>query len=325
MTNWTALDVAIGIIVVFFVFSLLASTLNEAIATAFGWRARFLERWLRNLLVEGKDGKEIADADAEIEKIYGHPLLAPLLKQPRLWSADKTRLRKPSYIPSDVFTAVLFNLEPGETAKPTTLDTVIEALPSSELRKIFTTFRQEVGDNEEQLRKRLERWYDDAMERVSGWYKRRVQLTLAVIGLVVAIALNADTLQIVRTLWVDKTVRAAVVAEAGRITQTGQPQPQDLKAVADQVQQIKALNIPLGWKLKANDPRDLPHSGRLWAAKVIGILITTLAIMLGAPFWFDLLSKIVRLRGSGAPPPASDAIRSGDGEQKRPGSQVTQV
>jgi hypothetical protein len=43
-----------------------------------------------------------------------------------------------------------------------------------------------------------------------------------------------------------------------------------LKAVADQVQQIKALNIPLGWTLTANDPRDLPRSANHGAAKVMG-------------------------------------------------------
>jgi hypothetical protein len=76
------------------------------------------------------------------------------------------------------------------------------------------------------------------------------------------------------------------------------------------VQQIKALNIPLGWRLKAGDPRDLPHSAGLWAAKVIGILLTMLATLLGAPFWFDLLGKIVKLRGSGAPPPESAPAHS---------------
>ena len=322
MSSWPALDVAIGIVFVYSVFSLLASTLNEAIATAFGWRAKFLERWLKNLLLDENEGQNEIAADDAIAKIYGHPLLAPLLEQPRWWSTDKTKRRRPSYIPSDLFTSVLFDPDPGEKAKKVTLNGAIDALPSLQLRKIATTFRQEVGDNEELLQRRFERWYDDSMERVSGWYKRRVQLTLAVIGLAVAITLNVDTLQIVRTLWVDTTVRAAVIAEAGRITQTGKQQPQGLKAAAEQVQQIKALNIPLGWKLKAHDPRDLPHSARLWAEKVLGILITTLALTLGAPFWFDLLSKIVRLRGSGAPPPASDATRSGDAEQKRPGSQI---
>ena len=319
MTNWAALDVAIGLAVVYFVLSLLASTLNESIATVLGWRARFLERWLRNLLVEGDGKQETAKADAVIEQIYGHPLIAPLLEQPRWWSADRTKLRRPSYLPSDVFTDVVFNLAPAEGAPGSTLDARIAALPSAELRKIVTTLRGEVGD--ERLRARIERWYDDSMERVSGWYKRRVQLALAAIGLAAAITLNADTLQIVRTLWIQKSVRDAVVAQAGVITASNGG-PRTLPDAAKQVQQIKALNLPLGWKLSRHDPRDIPHGARLWVAKVIGLLLTMLAIMLGAPFWFDLLSKIVRLRGSGAPPPASDALRSGDAEQRRPGSQA---
>jgi hypothetical protein len=319
VTNWATLDVAIGLVAVYFILSLLASTLNESIATVLGWRARFLERWLRNLLTEGDRRDETAAADAVIAQIYGHPLIAPLMKQPRWWSTDRTKLRKPSYLPSDVFTSVVFDLAPGESTAASTLDARIAALPSSELRRIVTTLRQEVGD--ERLRARLERWYDDSMERVSGWYKRRVQLALAAIGLAAAITLNADTLRIVQTLWIEKPVRDAVVAQAGVVTKSSGG-PKTLPDAARQVEQIKALNLPLGWKLSRHDPRDLPHGARLWIAKVIGLILSTLAIMLGAPFWFDLLSKIVRLRGSGAPPPASDALRSGDAEQRRPGSQV---
>lgn len=317
MTNWAALDVAIGIVVVYFVLSLVASTLNETIATALNWRSSFLESWLKNVL---SDPKSAHETKTRIENFFGDPLLAPLLQQPRTWSVKRTKLRMPSYIPSEAFAAALFKPDRGEQNVSKSLDAAIAALPSTQLQNVVTSIRKTTGDDVEEIRRRLERWYDDSMERVSGWYKRRVHLALALIGLVFAIVLNADTLQIVRTLWSDGTVRAAVVAEAGRTNQ--QTQNANLTNVADQVRQIKALNIPLGWKLEANDPRNLPHGIGLWAAKVIGILITTLAIMLGAPFWFDLLSKIVRLRGSGAPPPASDAVRSGDAEQKRPGSQV---
>jgi hypothetical protein len=307
MTNLAALDVAIGIVVVYVLLSLIASTINESIATALAWRSHFLEAWLRNVLV---DPEKTHEAEAKLKAFFEQPLLAPLLKQPRWWSSKQTKLRRPSYIPSDVFSATLFSpdpkLHPHAPAKA--LDEAIAKLPSKQLQEIVTALRHAAGDDVDEVRRRFERWYDDSMERVSGWYKRRIHLVLAVIGLAVAIVLNADTLQIGRTLWADKTIRAAVVADAGKITQSGQG-AESLKTVADQVQQINALNIPLGWKLKANDPRDLPHSTSLWAAKVIGILLTMLATMLGAPFWFDLLSKIVKLRGSGAPPPASDPAR----------------
>lgn len=304
MTNFAALDVAIGIVVVYFLLSLIASTLNETIATALGWRSHFLEAWLRNVLV---DPAKQHEAEAKLTEFFDHPLLAPLLKQPRWWSSTQTKDRRPSYIPSDLFAATLFNpnLKAHAHSRAKALDEAIAKLPSPQLQKVVTALRQTTGDDPEEIRRRFERWYDDSMERVSGWYRRRIHLVLAVIGLVAAIVLNADTLQIGRTLWSDKTIRAAVVAEAGKITQNGQS-ADNLKTVANQVQQINALNIPLGWKLKKGDPRDLPHGAGLWAAKVIGILMTTLAVMLGAPFWFDLLGKIVKLRGSGAPPPEKD-------------------
>jgi len=213
------------------------------------------------------------------------------------------------------------NMEPAIHTGERTVANVIDALPEgSDLRKTLEALRAEVGDDLTELRVRLERWYDDGMERVSGWYKRHVQLWLAVIGLALAIVVNADTLQLVNSLWADKTVRAAVVAEAGRTVQAGQRQT-NLGDAAKEVQTIKALNVPLGWKLKRHDPRDLPHGLRSWFAKALGLLLTAVALTLGAPFWFDLLSKLVRVRGSGAPPPARDAVRSGEGEQKRSGPQ----
>jgi len=47
--------------------------------------------------------------------------------------------------------------------------------------------------------------------------------------------------------------------------------------------------------------------------------VTVIAVSFGAPFWFDALSKIARLRGTGAPPPATDAVRRGEGEERRSG------
>lgn len=307
MGSWDALDVAIGLAVTYFVLSLLASTLTEAIASVFGWRATYLERWLLNAFEDPEKLKEF----------WEHPLVKPLLTQPRLWNANKTGPRKPSYIANGTFVSVLMNFQATALAAEHDAKAAVKALPTPALQKVGAALHRE-GDDLEALRHHLEHWYDDSMERVSGWYKRRTQLALAVIGLATALLLNADTLRIGQTLWTSKAVRAAVVAEAGRITQQGSSSP-DLTGAAAQVQKIKALDVPLGWNLSKGDPRDLPHGARLWIAKLLGILLTTLAIMLGASFWFDLLSKMMRLRGGGAPPPATGAVRSGEGEQKRPG------
>ena len=83
---------------------------------------------------------------------------------------------------------------------------------------------------------------------------------------------------------------------------------------------MKGLDVPLGWDLSLGDaPTQIPNDPMSWLAKLVGLGLTIGAVLLGAPFWFDLLSKVARIRATGAPPPASDSIRSGEGEQTRAG------
>ena len=72
-----ALDVAIGIIFLYFVLALVASSINEGISTVVGLRARFLQVGLVNLL-SGKNG----DGVATLKELLNSPLLQALM--PRL-------------------------------------------------------------------------------------------------------------------------------------------------------------------------------------------------------------------------------------------------
>jgi hypothetical protein len=66
----------------------------------------------------------------------------------------------------------------------------------------------------EAFQKELEQWFNQEMDRLSGWYKRRTQLFLLLFGALLAMLLNVDAVLVTRTLWNDPTVRAAVVAQA---------------------------------------------------------------------------------------------------------------
>lgn len=108
------------------------------------------------------------------------------------------------------------------------------------------------------------------------------------IATVTVVALNADTLAAGRVLWA-----------------------------------VKQLDLPLGWELSTgNGPTEIPNDLLAILTKLLGLALTIGAVMLGAPFWFDLLSKIMRVRSTGAPPPASDAVRRGEGEQPHAGVTV---
>jgi hypothetical protein len=49
-----------------------------------------------------------------------------------------------------------------------------------------------------------------------------------------------------------------------------------------------------------NLPATSSFSG--WALKIFGILITGIAAAQGAPFWFDVLKKLINIRMTGANP-----------------------
>jgi hypothetical protein len=155
-------------------------------------------------------------------------------------------------------------------------------------------------------------WFDEGMDRVSGWYKRRTQFLLLLVGTAVAIGLNADSIAIARQIATTKPLRDALVQ--GALTRVRQPAPKPIDApdaaappakdgspapaptIGDATadyQDLARTSLDLGWS-SANRPRD----GLAWLCSACGWAFTAIAISLGAPFWFDLLSKVVQVRSS---------------------------
>jgi hypothetical protein len=164
----------------------------------------------------------------------------------------------------------------------------------------------------EQLRLNVEQWFTDAMQRVGGWYKRwtqRVQLVLA--GLIVLVA-NADTIGMANRLTHDDALRASVVQAASQAS-AAPPMADASEARTKLLHEARTLTLPLGWTCAQAGlqncvdvhPGSDWHSWDFWIAwllKLVGLLISVMAVSMGAPFWFDTLSKFVNLRGAGTPP-----------------------
>ena len=147
------------------------------------------------------------------------------------------------------------------------------------------------------------------MDRASGWYKRTTHYVLIWVGLVMAVVLNADTLALYEHLENDPETLTDLVSAAETLAQNENIDSlvrTDLE-FADAVDQFKAYKnevdeikspLGMGWKntdLLSATPYD-------WLTKVLGWVITALAVSLGAPFWFDILKKIVSIRSSGNKP-----------------------
>lgn len=180
----------------------------------------------------------------------------------------------------------------------------------------------------QKLQENIEQWFDDAMNRVGGWYKRWTQKILLVVSVVLVLAGNVDTFMLVKRFSRDNALRASVVAVAGQSVQNNTAATagnetttpaENGTSTMDLLDQASKLGLPFGWVV-AN--KDDPYKGEqvpiceafwpcvgAWTIKLIGLLISALAIQLGAPFWFDTLSKFVNIRGAGTPP--GQSVKSG--------------
>jgi len=180
---------------------------------------------------------------------------------------------------------------------------------------LMGVYRRANGDLE-RFRHDAEAWFDDQMERLSGQYRRWVAWINLALGAGLILALNANAIRIAQLLWSDPTVRSAVVSNTGATGTGHQTSGQAIKT-------LQNLPLPLGWS------GGWAHSGyHLWLPllyAILGGLLSLAAVSLGAPFWFDTLSQLARLRTTGAPPAATGAVRRGEGDQRRVGPSMWPV
>lgn len=310
------LEIAIGMVFVYLSLSLVCSGINEWIASIFQLRAELLEKWLEEQLTKQPTGAALPGAtDTDyITKFKEHPLIKALYQQApssnkppanRLMGALFRASRKPSYIPSRTFAlAMLDMVAPVDRATGSrTLTTV-----GTPLDQTMQALIDDAGTDAETIRQNIEKWFNDAMERLSGWYKQRTKLLILVLSIAVTLALNVNSIQVFNSLYHDGTVRAAVVAAAQQATQATQPPPPaDAQSPVTKITEIQSeleqLKIPFGW----TDPKvrpDINDPSSILLA-LLGWALTALAVSQGAPFWFDVLNKLVNVRTSGARPPTT--------------------
>ena len=291
------LEVAIGIVLLYLLLSLICSALNEVIAGAFRLRARNLHDGICSLLSD-------PGAKGLAAMIFDHPFIRGVMpagaKGPPL----------PSYLHALTFSAALVDvLVPSDPRQPpatvTDLRKAVASITNLEARRVLTTLIDQAEGDLTKVREKIETWFDDSMERVSGWYRRKVHWILLGLGLALSVGLNADTFLIENRLLHDSALRTAVVAQAEQVAR--QPLDTTSAAVArvrSLSTQLDALNLPLGW---SNGPGGrFPKDAVDWIVKVAGLLATTIALSMGAPFWFGVLNRFVNVRNGGRPPERAD-------------------
>ncbi len=302
----TVLEVAIGIAFIYLLLAIFCTTANEWIAAVFKSRGAVLKQGILKLLAPDQPSPSAAAQDPIVTKFYNHPLIKALTR-------DDTH---PSYLPARTFAKTIMDLatpdHPGSISFEDLENGIKKDLPPGSLQTSLLAVIQGTDKKIEDAQQAIEAWYEDHMNRVSGWYKRKTQLWTVILATAITLATNADTLRIASRLWLEPSLRSQIV-EAARNPPGAPPSsvsveypnpnepaspvvtPNPVSAPSDQA--AETLGLILGWK----DAGDLTDA-RKWTERVVGWLLTILAVSLGAPFWFDVLNKFMNVRSTGKSP-----------------------
>lgn len=297
------INLVVGLIFVLLLYSLLATTIMEIISSVFSMRGRNLERALKRILAsEDKN-------DPTMEAFKDNALYKQIQSRFFSW------VRPPSYMSNKTFSSILWKVVFHDNKNEFQgIKSNIDNLRSDNLREVLQHFYEEADQDSYVFRRKVEVWYDEVMDRAGGWYKRNTQFVLLVIGLVIAVTFNVDTISLYDKLSNDTEAQMELVSLTQKYfddntlaqmkaSEMGMDYDGEMKNIL--AQNINAVKDPLG--LGWDDFNAIPTDPVGWLYRILGWIMTALAISLGAPFWFDLLKKIVNVRSSGSVPQTAPA------------------
>jgi hypothetical protein len=317
------LQVIISVIVVYLIFSVIVYVIVEGISSLLQLRGKTLLNALNRLI-----------GNSELRGVlYEHPQISKIRRDQRL----------PAYIPSsNVALAIIDLVKDDNTAQPTpgaasphtsavfnAYQIGLSKIADKDLKRLLQTVTDHTADLKE-LSDALEKWYNEYMDRVTGWYKKKIRNVVISVAVLVTLAFNVDSLHVIHEASTDPVLRERLNLLADQVLEDSlikakvdaartKPMPvpemvdssgplnQDsLNAVLaihrEEFQTLKqrtaSWNLPVGRKI---------IFGEIGWQALLGWVITVFALSAGAPFWFDLLKRVVNLRNTGLKPSGTTA------------------
>ncbi len=241
-----ALNVAIGLVMVYLLYSLLITLLGESTAAMLGLRARILRIAIERMLNDGNYAKPVYSRwllvrffqwlwrgitgfyfrftlrqhKSFYQSFAGRFYQYPSIKYLAKFEAEQKGFMgntKPSYITPENFAKTLVNMLAAKGSGKTLEEQVGFSIRNNTLHIETQTLLQLTdmlsiaGSDLNTFRDNLMKWFNETMDRTSGWYKRKLQQVLFILGFLVALSFNIDTISISRFLLKDKDARSKMV------------------------------------------------------------------------------------------------------------------
>lgn len=306
------INVAIVLIGIYIALSVVCSWLQEQVAALLKLRSSTLRKGIL----------ELVSRDADVfAQLSTHPLIAA--------ASSETRVQFPSYVSARNFTLAFWQsvgptvdavadsplgkaISDPKEALTRTVDAVNDWNPSTDgakdVKRTAIALLNSAEGNYDRLLDATDTWFNAQMDRVGGWYRRTAQYFLIVIALALAFGAGVDTLDIGRQLYAAPAISEAVAQSVSTAVQqhSRDTDPQaGIASVGQSVENAQALLklrvVRPGWWIAAPSAAGAPADPTV-SERIFGILITAIAVSLGAPFWFDVLKGLVNVRMAGGKP-----------------------
>lgn len=330
MFNSSILDVIIGLVFCFASVALFVSSINEAIASFLKLRHKTLLAGVQRMLND-PSGNGLA------RTLYEHALINPMalamptaaaIMAPAAAAAPSAPVQAamqptvpgwarrqplPSYIAAKDFAHALLDIIRSAPDGAADLKADIAAVADPQLRQALQGFLARAQGNVDTFVDAVADWFDSAMDRLSGSYKRRAQLTTFLIGLVTAAGLNIDAFYVLDQLWKRPELSAAIVSPASKDLIAAAADASSPAGTLSPDALMATLNtLPVGWAVHRTVPADTPGAWLFYLRWALGVAITASAAVFGAPFWFDLLQQLIQIRGTGTKPATNSDSKKPD-------------
>lgn len=346
------ISIAITLTLVYLLLSIATSEILEIIAALFNLRGKHLKESIINLLGEQENERNVFvtlfndlignEPDQEkypiTSKLYEKyltPALSP--KQDQKAKSKAVSKIQPKQFASGLIATVREeilekqnspgNLDPKlsrEQQLQQVLDIVDQSQLPPKLRKDISYLLQrsksrliqteaELNNLEEEIAD----WFNYSMEYASEIYQRKVKVISFVLGLILVLAFNVDSINIVDQLSKSEVLVDEFNSLAIQVIESNS----DISACAETSNDVSVKtcinsiqdqlnialdnvdNLPIGWNFdhpfrKQFTPLNFAH---IFNA-ILGWVISAIAISMGAPFWFNVLKKLVNIKASQTPP-----------------------
>jgi hypothetical protein len=244
----SVLDVAMGVVFAFLAVSLISSAIVESLNSFFKLRARSLLGGIKDLV---NDPKLLGLAKALYEHAAvnprGTPAAAPTGGLALVWRGMMGPKRGPAYVDPEQFASALldvlgFSAAVAPGAGPGALGAAVAGIADPQVKQLLAGMVNRSQGNIELMKKEIAAWFDSAMDRVGGAFKRWTQLASFVIALVLAVLLNVDTIHLATQLW-----EQPVIAANLKLPSDVNTKATDKVAEATEMASVLQADLPVGW------------------------------------------------------------------------------